>query len=133
MSKVKGQNLRVFIGEDVVAEATSCQISLTNNMEDTSTKDTVGKFSAETIATKSWQVTVDTINVSNLATWLTAWKDSTELALSWDLTSSTDNETPLLDALTRGGTAIITDCSIQFNDRQTVTTNITFTGTGEIS
>lgn len=125
--------MRVLVAGVVIAEATSCQISLTNNMEDTSTKDTEGKFSAETIATKSWQVTVDTINVTNIGTWLSVWKEATELDISWDLTSSTDNQSPLEDALTRGGMAILTDCSIQFNDRQTVTTNITFTGTGEIS
>lgn len=132
MSKIKGQNLRVFIGSDVIAEATSCQIQLTNNMEDATTKDTTGMYNKETIASKSWQITVDTLNVTTLGTFLSAWKNRTQLAVAWDTTAD-DNTTPSVDWSGRcDGTAILSDASFQFNDRQNVVTNITLTGTGEI-
>lgn len=133
MGKIKGQNLRVFIGGAVVAEATSCQIQLTNNMEDSSTKDSVGMFNQETIATKSWQITVDTLNVANIATFLGYWKNKTVLTVKWDITSTTDNVTAEGSDIARTGNAILTDASFQFNDRQNVATNITLTGTGAIS
>ena len=41
MGTLKGQNLRVFVGNSVVAQATNCVITLTNNTDDTSSKDDV--------------------------------------------------------------------------------------------
>lgn len=133
MGKVKGQNLRVFIGGAVVAEATSCQIQLTNNMEDSATKDSVGMFNQETIASKSWQITVDTLNVLNIGTLLGYWKNHTPLTVKWDLTDTEDNVTALGADLARTGSALLTDASFQFNDRQNSAVNITLTGTGAIS
>ncbi len=133
MGKIKGQNLRIFINGNVVAEATNCQIQLTNNMEDASTKDSVGMFDEQTIATKSWQITVDTLNVTNIATLLGYWKNRSALTVKWDVTDTDDNVTPLGADLSRTGSAILTDASFQFNDRQNVATNITLTGTGAIS
>lgn len=133
MSKINGQNLRVFIGGAVVAEATNCQIQLTNNMEDSSTKDSVGMFNQETIATKSWQITIDTLNVTNIGTLLGYWKNHTALTVKWDVTETDDNVTAAGADLARTGTAILTDASFQFNDRQNVATNVTLTGTGAIT
>lgn len=130
MSKIKGQNLRVFIGGAVVAEATNCSITLTNNMEDTSTKDNVGMFNQETIASKSWSVQVDTLNVTNIGTLLGYWKNHTPLAVKWDQTDTDDNITAVGADFQMTGTAILTDASFQFNDRQMVATNVTLTGTG---
>lgn len=133
MGKIKGQNLRIFIGGAVVAEATNCQIQLTNNMEDSSTKDSVGMFNEQTIGTKSWQITVDTLNVTNIGTLLGYWKNHTALTVKWDLTDTDDNRTALGADLARTGTAILTDASFQFNDRVYSATNVTLTGTGAIS
>lgn len=130
MSKIKGQNLRVFIGGAVVAEATNCSITLTNNMEDTSTKDSVGMFNQETIASKSWSVQVDTLNVTTLGTLLGYWKNHTPLTVKWDQTDTDDNITAVGADFQMTGTAILTDASFQFNDRQMVATNVTLTGTG---
>lgn len=137
MSKIKGQNLRIYWGDgddmEVFGEATSCQISLTGNMEDGSTKDSVSGFSEETVTTRSWQVTTDTLNASDLAALLQVWKAKEVTVLKWDLADETDNSTPLAANLSRSGNAYITDISIQMNDRQNVAINITFTGSGAIS
>lgn len=133
MSKIKGQNLRVFLGEAVIAEATNCVITLTNNMEDGSTKDTTGMFGEDVIATKSWQVQVDTLNVSNLATFLNYWKNASLLSIQWDQTADDNTSHTTGWSGFASGSAYLTDMSMQFNDRQNVATNITFTGSGEIS
>ena len=39
---IKGQNLRIFVGEKCVAFSTSCQLQVSANLEDTSTKDSTG-------------------------------------------------------------------------------------------
>lgn len=130
MSKIKGQNLRVYVGGAVVAEATNCSISLNNNMEDATTKDSVGMFDQQTIASKSYQIQVDTLNVTNIGTLLGYWKNHTPLAVKWDATDTDDNITGLNADFQMAGTAILTDATFSFNDRQNVATNVTLTGTG---
>ena len=42
MATLKGQNLRILIGDSCVAMATNCTITLTGNTDDASTKDDTG-------------------------------------------------------------------------------------------
>lgn len=133
MSKIKGQNLRIFIGGTVVGKCTSCQISLTNNLEDSSTKDSTGLFNQETIATKSWQVSVDSLDETDIDTLITAFCNRTAFTLKWDQTSGLNNAVAEAADFSRTGTAYLTDATFSFNDRQNITKSLQFTGTGELS
>lgn len=133
MGTLKGQNLRVFAGGSVIAEATNCVITLTGNTDDTSTKDDVGMASKPSIVSKAWQVTVDSLGVSDIATLISAMKAGTPFILKWDETATTDNTTPEENALARTGSALLTDATFAFNDREYATKNVQFTGTGALS
>mgnify|MGYP004683325005 CR=1 FL=1 len=58
---IKGQNLRVFVGGKCVALATSCQLQVSANLEDTSTKDSTGSWDEQEIVSKSWSMSVDAL------------------------------------------------------------------------
>lgn len=58
---IKGQNLRVFVGGKCVAFATSCQLQVSANLEDTSTKDSTGSWDEQEIVSKSWSMSVDAL------------------------------------------------------------------------
>ncbi len=133
MTALKGQNLRVFVGGSVVAESTNCTITLTGNTQEASTKDDTGMASKPAIVSKSWQVTVDSLDVSDIATLLTAIKSATVFTLAWDTTSSTDNVTPESTGIARSGSAYLTDATFTFNDREYATKNVQFTGSGALS
>lgn len=133
MGALKGQNLRVFVGGSVVAEATNCSISLTGNTDDTSTKSDVGLASKPTVLSKSWQVTVDSLDVTDVGTLITAMKAGTEFTLKWDETSTDDNTTAEDAAFSRTGAALLTDATFAFNDREYSTKNVQFTGSGALS
>ena len=66
MAKIKGQNLRLFLGGKCVAAATSCTLHVAANVEDCSTKDTVGGWTENTVVGFSWDAACDAL-VTNVA------------------------------------------------------------------
>ena len=58
---IKGQNLRVMYGNKCVAYATSCQLQVSVNLEDVSTKDSTGGWDEQEIVGKSWSMSVDAL------------------------------------------------------------------------
>ena len=133
MATLKGQNLRVYAGQSVIGMATNCTITLTNNTDDASTKDDVGMASKPITTSKSWQVQVESLNVSDVATMLTAIKNLTPFSLRWDEASTTDNQTGLVSTFARAGQAYLTDATFNFNDREYSAKSLQFSGTGGIS
>jgi len=136
MATLKGQNFRVIteIGSSVtcIAASTNCVITLQNNTEDAATKDDVGMAAKPVTVSKSWQVQVDSLDVSDTAALLTAIKNKTPFTLIWDEVSTTDNQTRVFNTVARQGLAFLSDGSFTFNDRENSTKQITFTGTGAI-
>ena len=133
MSKIKGQNLRVFVDGSVVAKATNCTITITGNTEDVSTKDDVDNATSESVTSRSWQVQVETFNEVNIPTLIAAWKESTLFTLGWDQTSGANNATTDKASFNRTGYGYLTDASFSFNDRAIISSNITFTGSGALT
>lgn len=117
----------------VIGMATNCTINLNTNQEDSTTKDDIGLAAMPTIASKSWSVQVDSLNVVDAATILSVAKNMTKITLMWDKVATTDNQTPTGAAYARGGQAYVSDLTLTFNDRENSAKNITFTGTGELS
>ena len=142
MSKVKGQRFRVFTGgmaaANAVPEETNCSITLTGNTEDTSTKDTEGLFTQETVISQSWQVQVDSYqsSVAELQAIITQFIGAQPQTIGWDQTTGatgTQNRTPSSANFKRSGAALLNDVTFSFNDRATVTTSLQFQGTGALS
>ena len=138
MATLKGQNVRVCIWDatsekyKVIAMSTGCTITLTNNTDNSSHKDIVGMAAMPVTISKSWQVTVDSLDVSDTATMLTAVKAMEPVTLMWDETSSTDNQTREKATWARKGQAYISDATFQFDNRTNSTKALQFSGTGPL-
>ena len=136
---LKGQNLRILVHNatantyDVVGMATSCTITLNTNTENASTKDDVGLAAKPVVTSKSWQVQVESLDVSNVGAMLTAIKSMSKFKLIWDETSTSDNRTAQGVAFSRTGEAYLNDCTFQFDDRTNSTKSLQFMGTGALS
>ena len=134
---LKGQNFRILMlaGSDYkcVGMATGCTVTLTSNTEESSTKNDVGMAAKPTVVSKSWTVSVESLDVTDAAAMLTAIKSLTPFTLMWDETSTTDNQTGEQAAFARTGQAYLNDATFNFNDRENSTKSLQFTGSGELS
>lgn len=135
MGKIKGQNLRIFIGGSVVAQATSCTINLNGDTEDSSHKDISGDFARPTITQRSWSVSVDSLKAeaATIITYLNMIVNKTAVTLKWDQTSGSSNATPEGADFAKTGSAFLTDFNLATPNRQNATITLQFTGNGAIS
>lgn len=141
MATLQGQNLRIGIEREVagnpeiyvVGMATNCTITLTNNTEDASHKDIVGKAATPTVVSKSWTLQCDSLDVTDAAALLTAIKAMEPLQVMFDETSTTDNTTAVHATFGRKGQAYFNDLTLTFNNRENSAKNIQMTGTSALS
>ena len=138
MATLKGQNFRILTYDataskyKVVGMATSCTVTQNANTEDAGTKDDVGMAQKPTVNSKSWQVSVESLNVSDVAAMLTAIKSLTPFTLLWDETSTTDNQTAEGATFARKGQAFLSDATFNFNDRENSSKSLQFSGSGAL-
>ena len=139
MATLKGQNFRVLTYDTTaskfkcIAMASNATINLTANTDDASTKDDVGGAQKPTVTSKSWQVSVESFSMVDLAALLSAIKSYTKFTLLWDEVSTTDNQTPEEAGFARTGSAYLTDFTASFNDRENSTKSIQFSGVGQLA
>lgn len=138
MSKIKGQNFRLFESGAAVPEATNCTVTYQGNTEDTSTKDTEGFWNQETVVSKSWSAQVDSYQSEpeQLQAIVGVFVAAQPVQVGWDQTTgaaNTKNRTGANASFKRSGQALLNDLSIQFNDRQAVSVTSQYQGTGALS
>ena len=135
---LKGQNFRILTFDSTASKfkcvgmATNCTVTLTNNTEDASHKDVVGMAALPTMVSQSWNVQVDSLDVSDAGAMLTAIKSLTPFTLMWDETSTTDNQTGEQATFARKGLAYCNDLTLSFNDRENSTKQLQFAGTSAL-
>lgn len=138
MTALKGQNVRVCIYDETAAKykvigmSTGCTITLNNNTENSSHKDIVGMAAMPVTTSKSWQVSVNSLNVADTAAILTAMKSMQPMTLMWDETSTTDNQTRQKATWSRKGLAYLSEATFQFDNRTNSTKQLQFSGTGPL-
>lgn len=138
MATLKGQNVRICIYDTtaskykVIGMSTGCTITLTNNVDNSSHKDIVGMAAMPVTTSKSWQVSVESLNVGDTAAMLTAIKAMQPMTLMWDETSTTDNQTREKATWSRKGQAYLTDCTFTFDNRTNSQKSLQFSGTGPL-
>lgn len=139
MATLKGQNFRILIYDStaskykVVGMSTNCVVTLNTNVDDGGTKDDVGLAAKPVVVSKSWQVQVESLDVSDAGAMLTALKSLTPFTLIWDEVSTTDNQSPVADTgFARTGQAYLSDATFTFNDRENSSKNLQFSGYGAI-
>ena len=139
MATLYGQNFRILTYDSVASKfkcvgmATNCTVNLNTNTEEASTKDDVGMAAKPEIVSKSWQVSVESLSIADAPAMLTAIKAMQPFTLLWDETSTTDNQTPLENAVSRQGSAFLNDLTLQLDDRANATKSLQFTGNGPLA
>jgi len=138
---IKGQNLRVMVGGKCIAMATSCTFHVSAQLEDSSTKDSVGDFQEQEVTGLSWDAQTESLvtledNGSNgelPQDLLSLMINKTKVTLTFDQTAGTNNRVAQNSAIKKTGQAYITDMSVQAANRQNSTLSVQFTGTGPLS
>lgn len=139
LTKIMGQNFRAFVGSvaaaGAIVEETNCTVQLTGNLEDSSTKDTESSYSKETMVSRQWQVTVDSLQATaaRLKAIITQFNSDSAVTVGWDqtdTTAGTNNRTPSNASFSRSGYAHLTDVNISAPNRANITIALQYQGTG---
>ena len=141
MATIKGQNLRVMVGGKCIAMATSCQFHISAQMEDASTKDSVGDFQEQEVTGLSWDAQTDSLvtledNGSNgelPQDLLSLIINKTKVQLTFDQTAGANNRVGQNSAIKKTGYAYVSDVQITAQNRQNSTITVQFQGTGALS
>lgn len=141
MSITKGQNLRIMVGGKCIAMATSCQLHISAQMEDSSTKDDAGNWQTQEVVGLSWDVQTDSLitlvdNGSNgeLPTDLLSLIISqTKVTLTFDQTAGTNNRVGQNAAIKRTGYAYLTDYNLVAQNRTAAKLTCQFQGDGPLN
>lgn len=141
MATIKGQNLRVMVGEKCVAQATNMTLHIATQMEDESTKDSTGSWQEQAPVGLSWDASADALvspesaaadsSGALLKELIDLQLSMTKVKLTFDQTGGDKNRTAQNNsALKRTGYAYIADAQITAQNRQNSTLTVQFTGTG---
>ena len=130
-----------MVGGKCIAMATSCQIHISAQMEDASTKDSTGDWQEQEVTGLSWDASTDSLvtlvdNGTNgeLPTdLLSLIINKTLVTLTFDQTAGTNNRVGQNATIKRSGSAYLTDFQITAPNRQNSTLSCKFTGTGALS
>lgn len=136
MATLKGQNIRVLLQDGtkfkVVGKSTNATVTLTGNTEDASTKDDVAMAAKPEVVSKSWSVSVESLDVTDAGAILTAVKSLTPFTLIWDEVATADNQTALAATFARKGSAFLNDVTFTWNNRENAVKSLQFSGSGEL-
>lgn len=141
LTKIKGQNFRAFLGglssANAFVEETNCQVQISGNMEDGSTKDDVNAWTKETMTSKQWQVQVTQLEATatRLKSIITQFNSDSTVSVGFDQTTANNgqNRTPANASFARSGQAHLTDVSISAPNRQNIEVSLTYQGTGALA
>ena len=141
MGTIKGQNLRVMVGGKCIAMATSCQFHVSAQLEDSSTKDSVGDFQEQEVTGLSWDAQTESLvtledngtNGELPQDLLSLMINKTKVTLTFDQTAGTNNRVAQNSAIKKSGWAYISDVSISAQNRQNSQLSVQFTGTGPLA
>ena len=141
MATIKGQNLRVMVGGKCIAMATSCTFHVSAQLQDSSTKDSVGDFQEQEVTGLSWDAQTESLvtledNGSNgelPQDLLSLMINKTKVTLTFDQTAGANNRVGQNSAIKKTGEAYINDINITAQNRQNSTISVQFSGTGPLA
>ena len=130
-----------MVGGKCIAMATSCQFHISAQMEDASTKDSVGDFQEQEVTGLSWDAQTDSLvtledNGSNgelPQDLLSLIINKTKVTLTFDQTAGANNRVGQNSVIKKTGEAYVSDVNITAQNRQNSTMTVQFQGTGALS
>lgn len=130
-----------MVGGKCIAMATSCTFHVSAQLEDSSTKDSVGDFQEQEVTGLSWDAQTESLvtledngtNGELPQDILSLMINKTKVTLTFDQTAGANNRTGQNSVIKKTGQAYVTDVSISAQNRQNSTCTVQFTGTGALS
>ena len=121
--------------------ATSCTFHVSAQLEDSSTKDSVGDWQEQEVTGLSWDAQTDSLvtledngtNGELPQDLLGLIINKTKVTITFDQTAGTNNRVGQNSAIKRTGEAYVTDVTITAQNRQNSTFSAKFTGTGPLT
>jgi hypothetical protein len=121
--------------------ATSCTFHVSAQLEDSSTKDSVGDWQEQEVTGLSWDAQTDSLvtledngtNGELPQDLLGLIINKTKVTLTFDQTAGSNNRVAQNSAIKRTGEAYVTDVTITAQNRQNSTFSAKLTGTGPLS
>ena len=140
MGIIKGQNLRITLGGKFVAFATSCTVHVSQNLEESSTKDSTNAATEQTPTGISWDMSCDALysvdadatgvnGVNALDTVLAQAK----VQVQFEQTEGDKNRVAVSGGAVYSGYAWVNDISINAANRQNTSYTIQLTGDGQLA
>ena len=146
MGTIKGQNLRVMVGtasggEKCIAMATSAQFHISAELQDSSSKDSVGDWQEQEVTGLSWDAQTDSLvtledngtNGELPQDILSLIINKTKVTLTFDQTAGANNRVGQNSVIKKTGEAYVSDVQITAQNRQNSTMTVQFQGTGALS
>ncbi len=133
-----GTSLVVLIGSEVVAHATSCSLSFSVDLPDSTDKESQG-WTNHIGGAKSWSLTTDglaTVDPAATASYYTTGELMTAIANRTAVTvkfTTVSGTTPVTGDLYWTGSAFIESMDITADMESPVTYSVSFTGTGALT
>lgn len=139
MGIIKGQNLRLKIGEKYVAFATSCTVHVSAQLEESSTKDSTNDFTEQSITGMSWDISTDALfSVDTDSTGMNGIDAldlilaKTKVKVEFTQAEGTKNRVPPTGAVKYSGWAWVNDISFNATNRQNASYTLQAQGDGEL-
>lgn len=141
MSVIKGQNMRVLVDGKCVAMSVNTTFHIAAQLQDSSTKDSVGDWQEQDVVGKSWDAQTDSLvtlvdngSGGELPADLQALIiNSTLVTLVFDVTSGTNNRVAQNSSVKMTGQAYLVDLQYNAQNRQNSNLTAKFTGTGPLT
>ena len=135
----QGQNFRLLQQDPVTGKyrcfgmSTNASINQSSNTDDATTKDVLGMASMPSVTSKSAQISVETLTITNAVELLKAIASGVPFTLIWDEVSTVDNQTPVGAAFARTVKAFLNDVTLNLNDRENTATSLQFASASPIA
>lgn len=141
MGTIKGQNLRVMVGGKCIAMATNCTFHVSAELQNSSTKDSIGDFQEQEVTGLSWDAQTESLvtledngtNGELPQDLLSLMINKTKVTLTFDQTAGANNRVGQNSAIKKTGEAYINDINITAQNRQNSTISVQFSGTGPLA
>jgi len=131
----------VMVGGKCIAMATSCTFHVSAQLQDSSTKDSVGDFQEQEVTGLSWDAQTESLvtledngtNGELPQDLLSLMINKTKVTLTFDQTAGANNRVGQNSAIKKTGEAYINDINITAQNRQNSTISVQFSGTGPLA
>ena len=140
MGVIKGQNLRLKLGGKYIAYAQSCTLHASQNLEESSSKDSTSGATEQTPTGYSWDISCDALySVDTDATGVNGVQaldmvlGLQRVQVEFEQTSGAKNRVPVTGAVKYSGFGYVNDISCVAGNRANSTYSIQVQGDGELS